>query len=154
MNREDATKLGLGIMLGYVFARVLDVLTRKEVQVQVLPVPYAPATPPPEVKPKPGPQPGESVLLTANPVPVVTGRKYRVVLSVGFPFSMGANQESVRKEAQDLGFTDVKVFTDRPVDFPGSRQGDYYIEARWGGGGTTLARPTIPGIALVEVWEG
>lgn len=153
MDREKATQVGVGILIGYVFARMLDILTRKaEPQVQVLPVPYA-VTPKPEIPKKPE-TPAGPVLLTANPVPVFPGRKYRVILSVGFPFSMLANQEAVRKEAQALGFTDVKVFKDRPLDFPGSRQGDYYVEAKWGGGGTTLARPTVPGIGLVEVWEG
>lgn len=164
MNHEATTKLAIGIVLGYVFARVVDVLTRKEVErVQVLPVPYVPQgddvkptkpVPKPSIPPTPAPTETKPVLLTANPVPVVAGRRYRVILAVGFPFSFAANEATVKKEAEDLGFRNVKAQRQRPEDFPGSRQGDYYIEGTWGGGGTTLARPTVPGISLVEVWEG
>ncbi len=152
MKREDFTRMGVGVLLGYIFARFLDVLTRKG-RVEVLPVPYMPAMPPskPDTKPLAD---GGPVLLTTNPIPVTRGKGYRVVLSVGFPFNLIANQDSVRSQAQVLGFTDVKVFKDRPLDFPGSRQGDFYIEGKWGGTGSTIARPNIQGIHIVEVWEG
>lgn len=157
MNREQAAGIGIGVILGFVVARALLVLTRKESpQAVVLPVPYMPPAPPPAgggAPPKPGPVTGP-VLLTTNPIPVKTGRAYRAIMSVGFPFSLAASREAVKKEAEDLGFADVKVFTDRPLDFPGTRTGDYYLEARWGSQGTSLARPNIPGLSLVEAWEG
>lgn len=155
MNREQVTHLGIGVLVGAVLARLFTLLTRKdEPQIQVLPVPYQLPTEP-VVKPKPEPAVETGpVLLTANPVPVVQGRKYRAVLNVGFPLSVFANTESVRKQATDLGFTDVRVFRNRPLDFPGDRVGDWYIEAKWGGGTNSLARPNVAGITLVEVWEG
>lgn len=153
---EKVRQIGVGVLLGLVGGRLLFVLTRKD-QVQVLPVPYAGPPVPPEPKPaeKPAEKPVEGpVLLTSNPIPVVTGRRYRAIMSVGFPFSLAATNDAVRKEAEDLGFSNVVVATERPSDFPGTRRGDYYLEARWSSMSTRIMRPNIPGLSLVEAWEG
>lgn len=152
-GREDTfLKIGLGTLIGVILGHVLSLLVRKgESSVHVLPVPY---TPPHEPEVKPETVKSEPILLTANPVPVVNGRRYRVILMVGFPASLAATPELVRRQAQELGFTDVKVSRERPSDFPGSRRGDFYVDGKWGAGGATMARPSIPSISVVEVWEG
>lgn len=158
---ERVTKIGIGFLLGVFGGYVFFLLTRKA-QTQL-----GRTAAPTMVGPShafllggaaPAPQPSGGakgpILLTSNPIPVVTGRKYRAIMSVGFPFSMMASEPAVRKEAEDLGFSDVKVFTDRPSDFPGTRRGDYYLEAMWSSPSTSIARPNIPGLSLVEAWEG
>lgn len=153
MDKDSFTKVGIGIVLGVFAARVYDLLTRKEVPaVQVLPVPFIPK---PEDPKKPEtPAVKSPVLLTSNPIPVATGRRYRVIMSVGFPFSLAANADTVRREAQDLGFSAVQVSQTRPSDFPGTGRGDYYVDAHWSSAPTSIARPNIPGLSLVEAWEG
>lgn len=162
MNREDLSKLGVGfgagVLFGYFFSMLIDVLTRKAspTVVQVLPV-HLPQVEKLKFMPEPAPSPvppSPPILLTANPIPVVAGRRYRCILGVGFPLALMASPEVVRQKALELGFVDVKVYRSRPSDFPGKGSGDFFVDGKWGGGGTTLARPNISGIRLIEVWEG
>jgi len=158
MDQDSITKVGIGIVLGVFAARVYDLLTRKEVPaVQVLPVPFVPKSDGPKLEgPKRDMPPADKlpVLLTSNPIPVATGRRYRTIMTVGFPFSLAANEAAVKREAEDLGFSGVQVSRVRPSDFPGTGRGDYYVDARWGSAPTSIARPNIPGLSLVEAWEG
>lgn len=162
MNREDLSRFGVGfgagVLLGYFFSLLIDTLTRKAsptvVQVLPSPVKMEKMTFMPEPSPSPAPAPHAPVLLTANPIPVVAGRRYRCILGVGFPLALMASPEVVRQKALELGFVDVKVYQSRPSNFPSKSSGDFFVDGKWGGGGTTLARPNVSGIRLIEVWEG
>lgn len=90
---------------------------------------------------------GESL----SPTP---GALYRVTVDVNFPTSIGVGEGSVKKQAQDHGFSNVIVTKQKPSGWPG-QSGSYYVTGTYTGGPAAMARSYLGGqVNIKDVWEG
>ncbi len=86
-----------------------------------------PATPPMPL-PGSGDQP---VRILPGPLVMFPGRTYFAVLETNGSVAAAANPDRIKAKAEEMGFRDVAVFTQRPQFFPGDVKGDYYVRATY-----------------------
>jgi hypothetical protein len=101
--------------------------------------------------PRPAP-----MLVRDSPINVVPGQTYHVTL-VTHRAANVASEGQVVREAQNRGFTNVSVSKGKPVGWPGSMNGDWYVSALYAGGPKTQARTEggiLGSVDVVEVWQG
>jgi pimeloyl-ACP methyl ester carboxylesterase len=117
----------------------------------------ASALPPRVSPPVPGPAPLPLPPRQINEATLTpqAGRLYHVTVDVNFPASLAANASDVKHQAEKNGFENVNVSKTKPVGWPGSTSGDYYVTATYAGGPLVMERSHGGGqVKIKDVWEG
>lgn len=112
--------------------------------------PGTPAGPPPGPLTPPVPS-GPKAL--GNPINVRTGGSYAGVVALSGIEAAMASPSMVESQFAALGFTNVRVSEAPPPGFPDHQtppgRGIFFVLGSWGGGDSSLARPS----QLAEAWE-
>lgn len=125
--------IGAGVVLGsYLVIRFLDTHTSSSGSA------VAP-TADPTIAP-PGVTGEQPIRILPGPLVMLQGHTYFAVLEANGTVSAAANPDRVKAKAEELGFRDVAVFTERPPFFPGVTKGDYYVRGTY----TLADQKTLP----------
>jgi len=78
-----------------------------------------------------------------GPLALGSGEVYRAIVSLPWYVpNSAATPDNVAGYAAKMGFVAVRSWRSRPDGFPGTEKGDVYVEATWGGGYSTMDRPS------------
>lgn len=93
-------------------------------------------------------------LLEGNSITLKQGVMYMGAFDVHAPASFFVSESMVKKEAPGQGFSNTKVSTTRPKDWPSQVKADYYASARYEGPTKSFDRSQVAGqVVAREVWE-